>query len=144
LALLFLRALRSAAGSSPSGGFGPSDWPLFFCGHYDVQQVPPRVEVSGPLDGPSLSAGTTTCSSYLPPLWGASRIPTCYPPRLRFPHIFLPFNRGAQQHGFSSPHQCNRWLRTTMVYPNVVDTRKFMCEVYCLHYWHCQLWIAPR
>jgi hypothetical protein len=131
---LFLRALQRAAVSSPSGGFMPSNWPFSFCGHYEVQQFPPQVEVSGPLIGPSFSAGTTTCSSFLPewrfralwtvllillaprraavilpPLWGASRMPTCYPPRLRFSHI-LPFYRGAQ-HG-SEPRWCIPTLLT--------------------------------
>jgi hypothetical protein len=35
----FLRALRSAAVSSPSGGFGPSGRPFSFCWHHDVQQL---------------------------------------------------------------------------------------------------------
>jgi len=39
LALLFLRALRRAAVSSPSGGFGPSGRPFSFCWHHDVQQL---------------------------------------------------------------------------------------------------------
>jgi hypothetical protein len=56
LARLFLRALRSAAVSSPSGGFRPSGWPFSFCGHWEVKQFPPQVEVSGPLIGSFLRA----------------------------------------------------------------------------------------